>query len=636
MHIISTIVAALVLGIVSSVWAVTDPTLPTAMSTTLPTVDGTTYNATCATFQAQLNSAAAANVNLTHEVILATGTLCTGPYVLPSHNGGTGWILIKGANHASLPASGTRVSVASHASLMPQIQYGEDGSVAHVGCFSAATGAQRYRIIGIDCVENTGKAPNWAMIQLGYAASGATNTGYLILDRMIIRNRAWSTGTYARRGVYGDAQVGNTAILDSVVTGIADTAAETQAWLSINNPGPILLQNTELEASGENFMFCGATPDSDAVQPRDITIKYNLLSKQAAWFGASGYTVKTEGEMKCGSRTLIEANIFQDMPGNDGGFFHRLTPRNDSYSLGAATFLEVSDLTIRYNTYKNGANWINTIGSDDGDPCNPGVACNTKHAKRWKIHDNLVYGLGKNCIAGADCGTINYFTTGGGGNSGTNLTAGVRGSCTDPSPTCKHEDVQILHNTIDVSGGSQGTLLAMTSDGMLTFDYKDNLVNCEGCAGIYDHGNGWSSNRGTTRLDEAVSGPGRLSAVGHSFIRNRIANGSSVGDGFVWSTSNMPTNNDYVSSYTNIQWVNPCTAAGTCTGTYDYTLNAGSPAKLQASDGTDQGVRWSAFNAAQLGGSGDSSTPSRRFTPRFNIRRAEGPTYLFQVHQEQE
>src|ERR1700704_2578450 len=59
--------------------AATLPQLPQKqVDTTMPTVTGLTLNATCATLQAQIDVAAALNVNLTHQVILATDTTCTG------------------------------------------------------------------------------------------------------------------------------------------------------------------------------------------------------------------------------------------------------------------------------------------------------------------------------------------------------------------------------------------------------------------------------------------------------------------------------------------------------------------------------------------------------------------------------
>ena len=185
------------------------PQLPQRqVDVTMPTVNGTTLNATCATLQAQLNAAAALNVNLTHQIILATGTTCTGPYKLPSHTGGTGWILIKGPNYASLPASGTRVKL-SDAALMPTVKYGSDG-IAHDGTFSAETGAQRYRIIGINNIQDSTKVPNWAYFTTGFNNQNALNTGYIIIDRDIvvdcqrdpqllgIDNRSWRCGKGTR------------------------------------------------------------------------------------------------------------------------------------------------------------------------------------------------------------------------------------------------------------------------------------------------------------------------------------------------------------------------------------------------------------------------------------------------------
>ena len=576
------------------------PTLPQAqVDVTMPTVNGTTLNATCATLQTQIDAAAALNVNLTHQIILATGTTCTGPYVLRSHTGGTGWILIKGTNYSSLPPSGTRVTATANAALMPQIKYGEDGAVAHVGCFSAATGAQRYRIIGIDCVENTAKVPNWAMISLGYSSSGATNTGYIVLDRIIIRNR--DANLYALRGVYGDAEQGNTALVDSEITGIKASGSDTQAWLSVSNKGPILIQNNFMQSTGENFMLCGASPASDAVMPRDVTIRLNKFSKAPEWWGVTGpnWLVKTLVELKCGQRVLIEANDLEDMPWNDGGYAHRLTPRNDSYSSpcpgGLGCIIELSDLTIRYNRYKNVTNWINSIGSDDGIGI-PNLQ--TKHSKRWNIHNNLVYGLGWLCGGGADCGAI-Y-----------NIVDGASGSnCQDYVTTCKMEDLTIAHNTID-----DGTrLFCVTTNGQVNLDFRDNLINNNNGRGIFDCGGSTSSTYGLVRLAEAW--PGST----WSWINNRIAivaNGESI------SSPSYPTTNGntYLSSASSFLWANRATR--------DYTLLAGSPAKGAASDGTDQGVNFVAYNAARSESVVPPPPPPpvvvpQKFAPAINLRRVK-------------
>ena len=392
------------------------------------------------------------------------------------------------------------------------------------------------------------------------------------------------------------------------MAGIADNTAENQVWLSINNPGPILIQNNFIEGTGENIMFCGGTPQSSALMPSDITVKWNTFSKQEAWFGASGYTVKTSLEPKCGLRILIEANDFLNMPGNDGGFVFRMLPRNDDYTNGTATFLTTTDMTVRYNYFNGNANWVNAFGSDDDSVPECIQPCITVHNKRWKFHDNLIVGLGTNCVAGADCGTVFSIATGGGGTSGTNLTASF-GGCTDGpiSTTCKIEDLQIIHNTIHTRkgpGANGASLMPLMTDGMWTLHFKDNLIAADTLSSFPDKGIGLSSNRGTVRLNEAVSGPGRVGPIGWVFSGNRIAH-TDDGSESTWNTSFMPSGNTYVADYTTFLWVNPCTTTGAtaCTGTYDYALQTGSPAKNAASDGADQGVRFAAYNAARDRGS---------------------------------
>jgi len=551
--------------------ATTLPQLPQKqVDVTMPTVTGSTLNATCATLQAQLNAAAALNVNLTHQIILATGTTCTGPYKLASHTGGTGWILIKGPNYASLPASGTRVTT-SDAALMPQIKYGSDGSGNYDAVFVAQTGAQRYRIIGINMVQDSTITPNWAFVVMGYNNANATNTGYLIVDRSVLRDTDAAHETV--RAVYADAQLGNTALIDSYASGIKSRGRDSQAWLSVSNPGPILIQNNFLEDAGENIMLCGGTPANSSEMPHDATIQRNTISKNAAWLpGGSGFVVKTLFELKCGVRVLVEGNTFDGMAYDNGGNAFRLTPRNDDYGGATGTFLEVSDLTIRYNLVRNVPNWINSIGADDGT-VNGDSRLQTRHSKRWHIHDNLVYGLGSNCGGGAWCGAFYSIQMG-----GTTL-------CTDYVVTCKNEDLTITHNTVDdvahhvlyVSTGQQKNL-----------DFRDNLINDGGGSSYGIFGNAALGSPFESTQNFSATLLGNAWGATYSFTFNRIAGLGGNGQ----SPSFYPQGtNSYPSSYTSFLWTNPAAR--------DYTLQAGSPAKNAASDGTDQGVNFSAYNAAR-------------------------------------
>ena len=559
-------VMSLAIGSEFAANAATLPQLPhKQVDVTMPTMTGNTYNATCTTFQAQINAAAAANVNLTHEVILGpNGTTCTGPFVLPSHTGGTGWILIKGPKYASLPASGTRVSL-SDATLMPKIKYGETGSVN--GAIAAVTGAQRYRIIGLDIIQNNLIATNNNLIDLGRDSEWASdNTGYFVLDRLMIHDTNATHNT--NRGVAAGADVGHVALIDSYCAGIKSVGKETQCFHTDNNPGPILVQNNFLEAAGENTMLCGGVdPDNAAHMPQDATFRLNTYSVNPAWYArGGGYDTKTLFELKCGNRILVEANTFENMPQDGGGYAFRLTPRN---IFGDGTFSEMSDITIRYNLVKNVNNWIQLISNDD-----QGGSLITKHSKRIYIHDNLVYGLGFQCWLGGGCGS--FLTIAAGGER-----------CTDPTPTCKIEDLTVTHNTVD---DISGRLFCVMRDGARDLNYRDNLINNNAARGLLDCDGGAGGHYGTTRLNEAWGAT-------WSWVNNSIAM-SGGGE----STANYPQGtNSFPSSADSFLWTNQAAR--------DYTLQAGSPAKNSASDGTDRGVNFTAYNAARAGSSGGVLTP---------------------------
>ena len=541
--------------------AATLPQLPQKqVNTTMPTVNGSTLNATCATLQAQLNAAAALNVNLTHRIILATGTTCTGAYMLPSHTGGTGWILLTGPNLASLPPPGTRVSL-SDAALMPKIQYGQSADNATI---SAASGAQRYRIIGIEFLQNDAFSPNYNFIIMGRTNGTGFNTGYLIVDRSILRDIGAVKKTI--RAVYASADVGNVALVDSYCAGIARVGQEAQCFSMEMNPGPILVQNNFLEAAGENTMLCGGDdPRSAAEVPSDATFRLNHYSVNSAWYAqAGGYVVKSLFELKCGVRVLVEGNTFENMAWDGGGNAFRLTVRNVN---GPGTNADVSDLTVRYNLVRNVTNFINSFGADD-----QGGPRITKHSKRWYIHNNLIYGLGFKCGGGATCGALLSIQPGG-------------GSCTDPGAggTCKIEDLTFQHNTVD---DIQSWAVNVAQAGQIDLDFKDNLINANNKYGLFGQ---YPLVFGTNLLNAAWAGP-----TG-TMTNNSIA---AIGNGD--NSANYPQGtNTYPSSYTNFQWTNRAAR--------DYTLQAGSPANNAASDGTDQGVNFSAYNAARAGGSGGSA-----------------------------
>jgi len=646
----------------------------------MPAVTGTVLVATCATFQAQLNAAAALPLNLTHQVTLGpAGTTCTGPFFLPAHQGGTGWIIITGPNGA-VQASGTRIGPADFASL-PKLRYSGAGPNTAV---SSSNHAQRYRFVGIEFINNPGFSPNYRLVCLGLLTDGCGgwNTGYFIFDHVVLHDTSTPHDTI--RGIQGDTQVGNVAIMDSYCVGIGRAGAnaqESQCWQADANPGPILFQNTMFQAAGENTMFCGGadpvvyffdngvsvaadtitlggpaslylqgtqvmvgvanaavlpaplvnTPNQNyfidyvstsngvsviklatslananahidvnltdvgqiaagvpcaggncqfalwtpTMHPSDITIVRNdyVLPLEFQAVSGGGYVVKSLMELKCAQRILLEGNRFSGMDPQGGGNAWRLTPRN---STSGGQFLSISDLTARYNSITNSTNWINSIGSDDGTNCANG--CISARSKRWDLHDNLVVVGGNPDLQGNAYG---HFWTGQAG--------GIFAGCTDPNGSspdhCQFSDIRVAHNTVD---GIHSQFVAWYAPNATNLDIRDNLVNVNGFFGIENIQS--FSQWGQPTLNT-------IWAATWIWTNNALAANSDNGGN---ANANYPqgSGNTYPATTAGFKW------------NADYTLQVGSTAHNAASDGTDQGVNWVAYNAAQSGSGGDIIPPS--------------------------
>jgi hypothetical protein len=95
-----------------------------------------------------------------------------------------------------------------------------------------------------------------------------------------------------------------------------------------NGPGPYLIANNYLEASGENIMFGGADPYIANLVPSDITIRQNYISKPLSWRGQA-WIVKNLLELKNAQRVTIDGNLIENnWAAAQPGVAIVLTPRN--------------------------------------------------------------------------------------------------------------------------------------------------------------------------------------------------------------------------------------------------------------------------------------------------------------------
>lgn len=133
-----------------------DPTLPALVDTSLPAIDGSTFEVDPASgcngpdgLQAQLERAVALADDRNHQVVIPAGTTCVGPYLLPPRTG-TGWITVRtSTSDSKFTPEGVRTGppwsprMATLTNPMPSTPW------ATPTLKSADGGTARWRLVGI-------------------------------------------------------------------------------------------------------------------------------------------------------------------------------------------------------------------------------------------------------------------------------------------------------------------------------------------------------------------------------------------------------------------------------------------------------------------------------------------------------
>ena len=153
----------------------------------------------------------------------------------------------------------------------------------------------------------------------------------IVFDRCLVHPApcpASGVCNYTARGI--DLNAVNGVVISSNIWGIVHPGQDTQAVNVYNSPGPILISNNELEASGENIMLnteCPPTGYGPGVWgipscpvPSDVTITRNHFIKQREWRGLPAgcaantklqcYDVKNDVECKHCASVLVDSNWF--------------------------------------------------------------------------------------------------------------------------------------------------------------------------------------------------------------------------------------------------------------------------------------------------------------------------------------
>jgi len=203
-------------------------------------------------------------------IALQAGAVFRGPFVLPVKQG-TGWITIASSALGSALAAGRRVSPAD-AAYMPKLESGTEPVL------TVAAGAHNYRLIGIEIRPAAAQKIDNLITMGTDARSLAMIPQYLIFDRCYIHGDA-TVGT--RRGMALNAAYA--AVINSYLSDFKRTDVDAQTIDVWNGPGPFLIANNYLEASGENLMFGGGDPSITDLVPSDIEILDNYFAKPLSW-----------------------------------------------------------------------------------------------------------------------------------------------------------------------------------------------------------------------------------------------------------------------------------------------------------------------------------------------------------------
>jgi hypothetical protein len=302
--------------------------------------------------QAAINAAA-----LGDTILLVPGAVYRGAFELPAKSG-SGYLTIRSAApDSALPPENTRITP-SYVSQLPRLV-----SIAGMAVLRTRPGAHHYRL---QFLELTAVWEGSNILELGEGAGPqptAVTPADIIVDRVYLHGDA--TRGQKRAIALNSAR---TTIINSYISDIKSGESDAQAIAGWNGPGPYVISNNYLEASGENVMFGGSDPTLAGLVPSDITFTGNTVVKQPSWRGQN-WTIKNHLELKNVQRIRIDGNVFAyNWAAAQIGFSIVMTPRNQD---GGAPWSVVRDVQFTNNVIRHVAGAFNLLGQDYVHPSQP-------------------------------------------------------------------------------------------------------------------------------------------------------------------------------------------------------------------------------------------------------------------------
>jgi len=240
--------------------------------------------------QAALNAARPGD-----ELRLAPDTTFSGNFVLPVTTGNSTITVRTDLPDAGLPGPRQRVTPAL-ATRFARISSPNSGAALRT-----APGAHHWRFMFV-VFPNT-KDGYGDILQLGDGSRDQNDPSMvpydLEFDRVYIHG---DRRQGQKRGVALNARA--VTIRNSYISDIKAVGVDTQAIGGWNGPGPFLIENNYLEASGEVVLLGGADPGIQNLVSEDVLIRYNHMTRPMSWRDPIVATPSNVAAMGAGSGSL--------------------------------------------------------------------------------------------------------------------------------------------------------------------------------------------------------------------------------------------------------------------------------------------------------------------------------------------
>lgn len=363
------------------------PELPRrSVNVSVPQVTGRTIRV-AAGDAAALNAALSAAVG-GDEIVLANGAQYIGNFTLPVHSGSAPVIL----RSETVPTAGVRVTPTSSRSLARLVTTNTEPAL------KTATSAGGWSAIGVVFEQRT--APdvvNYGIVRIGTGTESQLTefANRIVFDRVLIT--AGETGQTRRCLSFNGADI---AVVNSWLAECHSKGFDTQAVAGWNSPGPFLIENNHMEASGEHVVFGGGDPRILNLSPSDITIRRNYMFRPMSWAGGR-WMVKNIFELKHARRVLFENNVLENnwADGQNGSAILFQAISQDA----TAPWTTIQDITVRNNVLKNSKAGIVVLSRREWNGMTP-----AEPSKRILFENNLLLKVGTDPVSGAGDGR---FTT---------------------------------------------------------------------------------------------------------------------------------------------------------------------------------------------------------------------------------